>query len=844
MDQSNNFYYTFPLKNGLHARPAQCIRTATQTFPHSITIKNLKNNKTAETDSVFSMIAADIQYNDKCLISSNDPDPEWLDTFHHFLKTDFLTCDDTPVNITENEQKPLPVMLRQAPPDFIRGTSVGSGISSGQCVVIQPDNTGWSSCHKIPQETPDQAHEKFDRGYRALIDTLTNQCLNTNNQSLSSDERNVIHAQLALLEDKQLILSITSAIKQGESAFHAIIKAQETCIHILEQASSAYIKERSLDIKDICSQLLISIYGKQCIAHHDYALKTESVLVCQSLTPSEFLAFDASLLKGLVIESVSTTSHTVILARSRGIPVMTGAKGALAFSASADPVILDAHNNLLIKHPSDNTLRFYAIEKETLARIKDRQSDYSQQPATTQDNHIVEVAANINDPLQVEDALSSGADGIGLFRTEMLYMDRESAPGEEEQFLVYHKVVTATDNKTTIIRTADIGGDKPIHYLPIDKEDNPFLGYRAIRLYPEFIDLFTTQLRAILRASAYGRCKIMVPMIATLDEAKWLREMFCNVCQQLDNENISYNRHIPLGMMLEVPSCAFIIDQLSNYMDFFSIGSNDLAQYFFAADRGNSKVKTLGNGMNPAFLRFLDTIVKAAHQSDKWIGLCGELASDLRALPLLTGLGLDEISVAPPMIPAMKEKLHDLSYQQCQQLVEQSLQQESPEQTHQLLYQFRNRAADQPILSEDTIMMHGECSSKPEILKALVDNLYVNQRITCPVIVEEAVWERESISPTMLGFGIAVPHCKSDAVLNNTISILKLKHPIQWNPGDDVKTGTIFLLTVKANDATNAHLRIFAKLARRIMQKPFREALSQCSAKDDVMVLMKDALAL
>ena len=729
-------------------------------------------------------------------------------------------------------------MLKNETMYSLAGTPVSPGVARGKAVTlgepklkVNPDD--------VKRLLEEQESNHFDEALSIFRSTLSKQI-----EQALGDEKAILNTHLSLLGDAVFINGIKEHIADGDSILTAILKIEEHYSALLGEASSEYLRERALDIKDLCSRLIIAIYGEDSYEMNDTELSEGCICIASSLTPSQFLSLDRNHLKGLILEAAGTTSHTVILARSFGIPVLVGVEGAKGFIEGQADVILDASLGLLIKNPSTVVSRFYELEQHKFTKLSKRREVYLGQSAKTVDDHKLLVAANIASAEEASAAFAKGAEGIGLFRTEMLFMDRAEPPCEEEQFNIYKDALIAGEQKPVIIRTMDIGGDKPVEYFNIGQEENPFLGYRAIRLYPEYFSLFRAQLRAILRASAFGNCKIMVPMVSSLQEAKWLRDTFNSVLSELKSEGFETNPNVKLGIMLEVPSCAFIIDQLVRYVDFFSIGSNDLTQYLLAADRGNKKVEHLYDSLNPAFLRLLKYIVSEVHKVDSWVGICGEIAGDPVFAPLLIGLGLDEISLNTPGILQAKEAVCHASFADCKNLVDEALQLETREEVLALLQGFSAQTKQQPILSGHSIMIGVECQSKAEVFKTLVDNLYINGRISELNATEQAVWDREAISSTMLGYGIAIPHCKSDSVINNSISIMKLAEPVLWNEGDPVLTDTVIMLNVRASDASNVHMQIFAQLARRIMRSQFRESLAAINCEQEMLDFIKGELEL
>lgn len=387
----------------------------------------------------------------------------------------------------------------------------------------------------------------------------------------------------------------------------------------------------------------------------------------------------------------------------------------------------------------------------------------------------------------------------------------------------------------------DIGGDKPVDYLNIPAETNPFLGYRAVRIYEEYATLFTTQLRSILRASAHGSLKIMIPMISSMEEILWVKEKLAEAKQQLRSEHIPFDEKIQLGIMLEVPSVMFIIDQCCEEIDFFSIGSNDLTQYLLAVDRDNAKVTRHYNSLNPAFLRALDYAVQAVHRQGKWIGLCGELGAKGSVLPLLVGLGLDEISMSAPSIPAAKARMAQLDSRACRQLLNQAMACRTSLEVEHLLAQFRMTQQDTPLVTAECITLDSDWRSKEEVIKGMTDNLLLAGRCRYPRKLEADLWAREAVFSTGLGFSFAIPHSKSEHIEQSTISVARLQAPVRW--GDD-DAQFIIMLTLNKHAAGDQHMRIFSRLARRIMHEEFRNALVSAASADAIASLLQHELEL
>ncbi len=424
--------------------------------------------------------------------------------------------------------------------------------------------------------------------------------------------------------------------------------------------------------------------------------------------------------------------------------------------------------------------------------------------------------------------MAQGAEGVGLFRTEMLFLARKEPPGEDEQFDEYRRALAACGGRPVIVRTLDVGGDKPLPYLSLPREDNPFLGYRAVRIYREFDSLFRTQVRALVRASAHGPLRVMIPMVASIDDVRWVRDVIADEQARLQADAIAFDPRMPLGAMIEVPAAAFMMAELSRALDFFSIGTNDLLQYLLAADRTNPRVAGIARPFEPSFLRVLDSIVSQAREHGRWIGLCGELGGQARFLPLLVGLRLDEISMTVGEVAATKALLGSLSAEKCRALLGDALKAATADEVERRLDE-RGHWRAQPLIEPDLVALDVEARSQQEAIKAAVDLLYAAGRTDRPRDVEDAVWRREATYPTNVGHGVAVPHCKTDTVGSNSLAVVRLRRPVAWSASDEQPVRTVLLLASRQSDPATEHLRVFAALARTLMHEEFRNELDEAA---------------
>lgn len=470
---------------------------------------------------------------------------------------------------------------------------------------------------------------------------------------IGKNEAEIFGAHIMLLEDEEFIKEITSIIEEENiSAEKAVEKAVNKFSDMFSMMEDSYLKERAADFKDIGKRLIKNLLG---IDNDCENLKDDTIIVAHDLTPSDTAQIDKEKVCAFLTDIGGYTSHSSILARTLEIPCVVGMQDISSSVKDGDRIIVDGVEGIAIINPDEDTIKKYENLKSDFENQKIKLKSLINVNTVTKSGKRVIVAGNIGSPKDVDKVLEVGGEGIGLFRTEFLFMGKDNFPTEQEQFEAYKYVLSKMKDKQVIIRTLDIGGDKSLPYLNMPKELNPFLGYRAIRLCLDNIMLFKTQLRAILRASVFGKAGIMFPMISSLDELLKAKDILKECMDELKQENIEYDEDISIGIMVEIPSAALIADDLAKYVDFFSIGTNDLIQYTLAVDRMNEKVSYLYNPMHPAVLKLIEMTIKAAHKEGKWCGMCGEMAGDERAIPILLELGLDEFSMSASSILKAKE---------------------------------------------------------------------------------------------------------------------------------------------------------------------------------------------
>jgi len=501
-------------------------------------------------------------------------------------------------------------------------------------------------------------------------------------REIGEKEANIFQAQLLMLEDPMFVNEVENKIRCGKNAEAAVNEVVENLVSTFSAIKDEYLKERALDIQDIGERVIKNLLGYE----DSLELTQKAVVIAKNLTPSDTARMKRVL--GFATEVGGTTSHTAIIAREYGIPAVVGVANLTEKVKPGELVIVDGNKGLVIVQPDKKTANQYIKIGREIKRRSEQLKKFACLPAVTADGHRIEVAANIGNLNEVKLALMYGAEGVGLLRTEFLYLDRATPPSEEEQFKVYSQIAQGLGGKPVIVRTLDIGGDKPLPYLKMSKELNPFLGWRGIRISLEEPDIFKEQLRAILRASVYGNLKIMFPMISTLEEVKTAKNILNEAKEELRSRSVPFKGGVEVGIMIETPSAALMADALASEVDFFSIGTNDLTQYTLAVDRTNQKISSLYDALHPAVLRLINNTVKAAHKKGKWTGICGELASDPEAVPILIGLDLDELSVNPPSIPNVKKLIRSISYEEAKQLAKKAIKMTNAKEVRNLVKAF------------------------------------------------------------------------------------------------------------------------------------------------------------
>ncbi|EIO7701443.1 phosphoenolpyruvate-protein phosphotransferase PtsI [Salmonella enterica subsp. enterica serovar Kentucky] len=568
---------------------------------------------------------------------------------------------------------------------MISGILASPGIAFGKALLLKEDEIVIDR-KKISADKVDQEVERFLSG-RAKASAQLEAIKTKAGETFGEEKEAIFEGHIMLLEDEELEQEIIALIKDkhmtADAAAHEVIEGQATA---LEELDDEYLKERAADVRDIGKRLLRNILGLAIIDLN--AIQEEVILVAADLTPSETAQLNLQKVLGFITDAGGRTSHTSIMARSLELPAIVGTGSVTSQVKNGDYLILDAVNNQVYVNPTNDVIEQLRAVQEQVATEKAELAKLKDLPAITLDGHQVEVCANIGTVRDVEGAERNGAEGVGLYRTEFLFMDRDALPTEEEQFAAYKAVAEACGSQAVIVRTMDIGGDKELPYMNFPKEENPFLGWRAVRIAMDRKEILRDQVRAILRASAFGKLRIMFPMIISVEEVRALRKEIEIYKQELRDEGKAFDESIEIGVMVETPAAATIARHLAKEVDFFSIGTNDLTQYTLAVDRGNDMISHLYQPMSPSVLNLIKQVIDASHAEGKWTGMCGELAGDERATLLLLGMGLDEFSMSAISIPRIKKIIRNTNFEDAKVLAEQALAQPTTDELMTLVNKF------------------------------------------------------------------------------------------------------------------------------------------------------------
>ena len=564
---------------------------------------------------------------------------------------------------------------------MLKGKGVSKGIGIGHTKVLKNEEVKLTD---FKVEDKENELNYFKKCLNNVIED-TKKVL----EKLSGTEADIMNAYLMILQDPTLTAETERLIQEeGYNAGYAAKVGFETVEEVFKNMDDEYMSARASDIEDMKQRVVNKIINKAEIDLSN--LPENTVLVGKDLSTSDTAKLNLKTIAGIIIENGSENSHVSIMARTHEIPAIVGVKGALDSIPNDSDIAINGETGEIFINPSPEEISKLTKIKNELKDEKGNLAKFKNKKSITKDGYKTEVVANIGTPKDMDATIENGAEGVGLFRSEFLYMDSESMPTEEEQFEAYKEVLEKAEGKRVIVRTLDIGGDKDLKYLNLDKEDNPFLGYRAIRICLREPEIFKVQLRALYRASNYGKLAIMLPMISSVDEIRSAKDIINEVKEELKAENIKFDKNVKVGIMIEVPSAAIMAEQLATECDFFSIGTNDLIQYTVAVERGNEKISDLYTKFHPAVIRLIKMAIDGAHKSKIFCGMCGEAAADERFIPLLVGLGLDEFSMNPTKILNSRKMIRNLNHKECKKLVQEILKMSSVSEIKARLEEYKN----------------------------------------------------------------------------------------------------------------------------------------------------------
>jgi phosphocarrier protein FPr len=647
---------------GLHARPAARFVSLANQYQAKIFVS--KADHEVNGKSINQVATLGVRQGDEIKIAAVGPDAqEALEAIYSLAAENFGDPDDEEVSL----DSPRPVVEPRSSTDRLTGIPASPGIAIGPVVhyrwqlpaiTTTSINDPGAEWNKL-QDAIVQARDEIQDLYRLAVAQVGN------------DEAAIFNAHLLFLQDPALIDEARDRIFaeriNAEAAWQTV--TNEIADRYLALPDT-YMQARAADVHDVGYRVLEKM---MVVERPTLRFAEPSILLARELLPSDTAVLDPHDVLAICTELGGATSHSAILARTLGIPAVVGLVAGLDSLAEGQTVIVDGSHGQLIHQPTPKEVDEYLAKRDLWLLERERAKVAGQQVAITRDNHRIEVAANIGGPKDVPLALSYGAEGVGLFRTEFLFLDRERPPSEEEQYLAYRQVAESFGQQPVVIRTLDVGGDKPLPYLDLGQEENPFLGWRGIRFCLDHPEIFKPQLKAILRASNGHNIKLMFPMISSLDELIRAKAVLTEASEELRAAGHNLEQHLEVGVMIEVPAAVMVADELAAEVDFFSIGTNDLTQYIMAADRGNPQIAGLVSALQPAVLRMIKQTVQAGHRAGIWVGLCGELAGNTLAVPLLIGLGLDEISMNAPSIPTVKEAIRGLTLTKSREIADEAL---------------------------------------------------------------------------------------------------------------------------------------------------------------------------
>ncbi len=684
---------------GLHARPAASFVAAASSFEDEIWVKNITEDKPyANAKSLMDMaINGTAEKGQLIRIVAKGPTAKKaVEELKKLVESGFGEIEQKDQKGLQDQEQKEKHKEEQKSKEITKDVFKGEPVYEGYVI-------GKAFIHKREQKASfvqDQSKKAVDpqKELKRVEDAITKakeELYRLKKKIDTKGDKNVSEIfdfHRMVLEDKSLISKIEHYIKEkGLTAEESIYNAFDELSEALTQKATGLMKTRAVDIVDLKNRLLSILQGKDTGSLlkklKELRDRKDLVLIADELLPSEAAELDKDIIKAIVTAKGGTTSHAAILSRMWGIPSVVGVGEGILLLKDGTTIVVDAHKGEVLVNPSEEIIKSYQHKAKELSIKQKQLKEQALKPAITKDGlRRIEVVANVGNVESVKEIFDYGAEGIGLLRTEFLFLKRDTMPSEEEQYKALKDVAIITKDAPVIVRTLDIGGDKPVNYIKLEKEENPFLGVRAIRLHKLYPELLTTQIRAILRASMYGNFKIMFPMVATVEEVNMLNDLVVECAKQLKEKGISVDLDkIEVGIMVEIPSAAILSDILAKKVDFFSIGTNDLTQYTLACDRGNKNLSYLYNSLNPAVLRLIKDVVDSAHANGKWVGVCGEMAGQKKAIPILVGLGVDELSMSARLIPEAKDLIRRFDYDYFKSVALEAVNLESAEAVEKLI---------------------------------------------------------------------------------------------------------------------------------------------------------------
>ena len=559
------------------------------------------------------------------------------------------------------------------------GLAASPGIAIGQAWIFRPQTPNIDT-RTIGEDEVKNEYRAF-RNAQAKVDAHLEGLYNRVLEKQGEHEAAIFESHRELLADEELDNDIQALIRDERKTATAAVKEYlDQVAATMRNLEDEYLRERAAEFEDLQNNLLLALNGLPFASLG--SAPPDSIIFAEDLTPSETAQLDIEKVRGFVLEHGGLTSHVAILARNLGMPAVMGIMNEVRSGITA---LLDGDTGHLVLDPDEQTRNIYTNKKAQQDAQKAEYAKLHGKPATTLDHKTFALYSNIGSPNDLHLIDENGSDGIGLFRSEFLFMESKQAPSEDQQYAIYRKVAEHMKGKTVILRLLDIGGDKPLSYLNFPKEENPFLGWRGVRLYKDNPEVFLSQIRAAIRAAAYGDLWVMIPMVISLEELRWVKQQIAEQSVKLEAEGRNHNPHLKVGIMIETPASALIAEQLATEAAFFSIGTNDLTQYTLAVDRGNTKISDLYDGLHPAVLRLMKMTCDAAHKAGIDVGICGEMGGQLEATPLLVGMGFNEISISGKMLPAVKYAISKLQYDECRTLLNNAIAAEDAEAVRKLL---------------------------------------------------------------------------------------------------------------------------------------------------------------